>query len=106
MKRLSFSEILASPRIVKKFSVTRRWAEKPNAAVLPSGLVLAETGQKGRYFWTEGSTVTLHWSVIPVATQPDGNRVGSLVAPGKLRSPLRALFDGTVIGDRKSTRLN
>src|SRR4029077_11247093 len=53
---LSLSEILPSPRIVKKFSVTRRWAEKPNDAVFPSALVLAETGQKGRYFVTLLST--------------------------------------------------
>src|ERR1700688_4665527 len=85
--RLSLSEILLSTRIVKKFSLTTCWQGKLNMPISPfvPGLMPPlGTDQKGRYFWTEGSTVIVV-----------GEQVG-VVSGAEQRVPLRAAAEGTV----------
>src|ERR1700692_2737755 len=85
--RLSLSEILASPRVVKKFSLTTCWAAKvkiPMSPSVPELMPPLGRGQKGRYFWAEWSTVTV------VGVQ------AGVVSGAEQRVPLRAAAEGTV----------
>src|ERR1700730_12537072 len=85
--RVSLSEMLLSTRVVKKFSLTTCWTAKLNIPISPfvPGLMpRLGTGQKGRYFCTEGSTV------IGVGVQ------GGVVSGAEHRIPPRAATEGAV----------
>src|ERR1700731_4610630 len=85
--RLSLSEILLSTRVVKKFSLTTCWLAKVNIPISPFAPALMPPlgrGQRGRYFWAEGSTV------IVVGEQ------AGVVSGAEQRVPARAAADGTV----------
>src|ERR1700674_5686796 len=85
--RLSFSEILLSTRIVKKFSLMTCWPAKvkiPMSPFVPDLVPPLGTCQKGRYFWAEGSTVIVF-----------GEQAG-VVSGAEHRVPARAAADGTV----------
>src|SRR5487761_336735 len=85
--RLSLSEILPSTRAVTKFSVITCWPEKvarPMSPLLPGLLPPLGAGQKGRYFWADGSTVIL-----------DGVQAG-VVSGAEQSVPPRAATEGTV----------
>src|ERR1700756_4823688 len=85
--RLSLSEILLSTRIVMKFSLMACWPAKvkiPISPFEPGWVPPLGAGQKGRYFWADGSTV------IGVGEQ------AGVVSGAEQRVPPCAATDGTV----------